>query len=89
MNRIVLDFSGIQTLQELHRYLKSALELPEYYGCNMDALWDCLSCRYDASFTIELRNLGELPEGLTNTVLSMRELFDDLHAENGVVIEAT
>ena len=87
MNRIVLDFTGIQSLQELHGYLQRVLELPEYYGRNMDALWDCLSCRYDAATTIELRNLKCLPESLTNTAESMRELFDDLHTEDGVIIE--
>lgn len=87
MNRIVLDFTGIQTVQALHQYFQSVFDLPEEYGHNMDALWDCLSCRYDASTTIELRNLEALPEDMASAAAMMQELFDDLHEEDGVVIE--
>lgn len=30
-------------LMALHSYLHQALELPEYYGTNLDALYDCLT----------------------------------------------
>ncbi len=33
----------IQTKQDLHEILKRALLLPEYYGNNLDALFDCLT----------------------------------------------
>ena len=40
---IKLDFSNIKDKTELHIYLKRELQLPDYYGNNMDALHDCLS----------------------------------------------
>ena len=55
MNHFVLDFSDIKTVLQLHQYLKEIFSLPDYYGNNMDVLWDCLSCCYDESTTIELR----------------------------------
>lgn len=44
---IILDFSDIKDKTELHMYLKRELQLPEYYGNNMDALHDCLSEKKD------------------------------------------
>lgn len=37
-----LDFEGITSKEELHDYLKEQLNLPDYYGRNLDALYDCL-----------------------------------------------
>ena len=41
-NPIILDFSACKYLGEVHKILKSKFGLPEYYGENWDALWDCL-----------------------------------------------
>ena len=87
MNHFVLDFSEIRTVVELHQYLKEVFALPEYYGNNMDALWDCLSCCYDESTTIELKNLDVLRKRLEQTTKTMLEVFQDLHNEDGVVIQ--
>ena len=87
MNHFMLDFSEIKTVLELHQYLKESFDLPEYYGNNMDALWDCLSCCYDESTTIELRNLDVLRKRLEQTTQIMLEVFQDLHDEDGVIIK--
>ena len=87
MNHFILDFSEIKTVLELHQYLKEVFGLPEYYGNNMDALWDCLSCCYDEFTTIELRNIDTLQRRLEKTTQTMLEVFRDLHDEDGVVIQ--
>ena len=87
MNRFIMDFSEIKTVLELHQYLKEVFGLPDYYGNNMDALWDCLSCCYDESTTIELRNLDILKKRLEKTTQIMVEVFEDLHDEDGVLIQ--
>lgn len=39
---IVLLGTEMTTREALHRQLKARLQLPDYYGENLDALWDCL-----------------------------------------------
>ena len=39
----VLDFSNCKYLGEVHELIKKELELPEFYGCNLDALWDAIT----------------------------------------------
>ena len=87
MNHFILDFNEIKTVLELHQYLKEVFDLPAYYGNNMDALRDCLSCCYDESTTIELRHLDTLQRRLEKTTQTMLEVFLDLHDEDGVVIQ--
>ena len=45
MQTIMIDGSRYATPEELHRALQRMLRLPDYYGCNADALHDCLSGR--------------------------------------------
>ncbi len=39
----VLDFSDCQYLVEVHKEIQEKLELPEWYGQNLDSLWDALT----------------------------------------------
>ena len=43
MRKIILDIEKMRSLPMLHKYLHTALALPEYYGANLDALHDCLT----------------------------------------------
>ena len=82
MNFIVLDFSGADTLWNLHEYLMEAFSLPAYYGHNMDALWDCLHCAFYEPTTIVLRNISAIPKELKKSTKIMLELFEDLEKED-------
>lgn len=37
-----LDFSACTTLGEVYAVIQKELELPEWFGANLDALWDAL-----------------------------------------------
>lgn len=43
MQVIILDALKMQKPEETHRYLKDMIKLPDYYGFNLDALYDCLT----------------------------------------------
>ena len=43
MRRIILDGRELTSKEKLHSVLKEALNLPDYYGNNLDALHDCLT----------------------------------------------
>lgn len=38
-----IDLKGAKTKEELHEILKETLPLPDYYGGNLDALYDVLT----------------------------------------------
>ena len=39
---IEIDFSNCKYIGSVHKEIKEKLELPEWYGENLDALWDAL-----------------------------------------------
>ena len=40
---VTIACGGIATKQELHECIAEALHFPDWYGCNLDALMDCLT----------------------------------------------
>ena len=54
MKQIILDGNILADAAQAHDYLKEMLEFPEYYGKNLDALYDCLTDLEDVEITIAL-----------------------------------
>lgn len=82
MKYITLDFSGIKSQEQLYDYFEKVFDLPNYFGRNMDALWDCLLFWYDTETTIILKNVNALPSNLGWLGEIMLALFDDLQNED-------
>lgn len=38
-----LDFSSCRYLGEIHEVIREEFELPDWYGANLDALWDSVT----------------------------------------------
>ena len=54
MKQITLDGNLLADAAKVHDYLKEMLEFPEYYGKNLDALYDCLTDLENIEITINL-----------------------------------
>lgn len=80
-NPITLDFTGFRFLGEVHRELKKKFGLPDYYGENWNALWDCLRYIFDRDIKVEIRGFNSLPGDLKKEVSKMFSVFETLHAK--------
>jgi len=67
-----MQLDGKLINQDGHDYLMEALSLPDYYGKNLDALYDCL-CEMECE--IELINFEDVDEDILET-------FKDAASEN-------
>lgn len=56
MKQITLDGNILSDAAVLHEYIKEQLQFPEYYGNNLDALFDCLTDLDDIEITITAPN---------------------------------
>ena len=88
MNRmvhIILDGNEMQNKEGVHLYLKYKLNIKEYYGNNLDALWDALST-YNHSIKIVLIHSEQMLENLGNYGESIVSVFEDAARENSNIV---
>ena len=69
--RYVLDAAKMKTKTEAHPYLKEVLQLQDYYGGNLDALYDCLSEMEDIE--VEIQNMPEGKSYVSKILNVMRD----------------
>lgn len=81
MKKIRLNGEKMTDIPAAHAYLKRKLGLPEYYGENLDALWDCLSTDTDPK-TITIINRDAILRNLGDYGASILELLEEAAAEN-------
>ena len=56
----IVDFKDVHYYLEIHKALKDGLDFPDYYGANLDALWDCLTDFIDNNDDIILKNYQDV-----------------------------
>ncbi len=79
---IFIDAARYATAKELHLALKMLLDLPEYYGCNADALYDCLSERTGkpVSLCVLTPGEGEVADAMRKVIRVVEDLGGDTKA---------
>lgn len=84
---IHLNFSAMKTRKELHQYLKEKLGLPDYYGENLDALYDMLTeAKEKRAIRVEgLAACNEKMQGYGDKIL--RVLKDAERVTDGLTVE--
>lgn len=80
MNKIILNFENCQHIFDIHRTLKKSFELPDCYGENWDALWDCLDGLFydEGKVVVEISGVSSLNEELQTAVKPMFGVFKDV-----------
>ena len=76
MKTVRLDCRNMKTKGEAHEYIAKTLGFPDYYGKNLDALYDCLTefCR---DTLIVIRYSSVLKEQLGDYGADLLDTFAD------------
>lgn len=91
MRKIMIDGRDFENIEVLHDVLKDKLDFPDYYGRNLDALWDCLTGWVDLPLTLVLINfefskkfLGSYADDVLEV---LQEAQEELKDEFKIIIE--
>ncbi|MCL1858087.1 MAG: barstar family protein [Oscillospiraceae bacterium] len=80
INVKTIDFTGCKYLSEVHLRLKETLNFPDWYGENLDALWDLLANRTNPS-EIHLKGLNEVSQQLLPEMQKILKVFKKAEEE--------
>ena len=83
MKKYTVDFTTVEHYLEMHFIIKEALDFPDYYGCNLDALWDCLTDMVSRPIHIEIIGLEAVEQKFGDYASKLIEIFTELkHYDN-------
>ncbi len=83
---ILLDLTGCESIAQLHQRMRDAFHFPEYYGANLDALWDMgmdyIGTNRDSFTHVKIRGIQTLSEDIHDYILKkimavFREIQDE------------
>jgi ribonuclease inhibitor len=84
MYRITIDGQDIFDRTDLHDYLAYALDFPEYYGRNLDALHDLLMSHQE-KLEIQIIHFDELHDHLGHYADHFLKLLLDVAEKNAFI----
>lgn len=84
MKHCILDGEAIGTREQLHTVLQQELGLPEWYGRNLDALYDSLTDSHER-ISIEMRNPEALVAHLGRYAKALEQVIRDAAEENAQI----
>ena len=88
MKNIKIDFSWCKYPLDLHQEVKEKLNLPDWYGNNLDALWDMLTGFIETpiNITILFKPKNNDTENMKEYVLRIIDLFTEAAQEHEEII---
>lgn len=88
-----LDFTNVEYYLQMHLVIKEALDFPDYYGCNWDAFWDCLTNMVGRPVHMEIiglevivRKFGDAQKTMIDILKEFKHYRDDRYV-NEIEIE--
>ena len=73
-----IDFTNVKYYTEMHEIIRDSLEFPDYYGCNWDALWDCLTDMLGEPIHIEIIGLEIIEQKFDDAADMLIDTLKDL-----------
>ena len=81
MTNITIDGQEFKSEQEFHKLIKLKLDLPNHYGENLDALWDCLTGDIDLPISITWVDFENSLSFLGEEAVKIASTFEDAALE--------
>ncbi len=81
--KYTLNFTKVNHYLDMHFVIRQELDWPDYYGCNWDAFWDCLTNMLGRPIYIEIIGLEVISQKFGNAADTMLEILKEFkHYDN-------
>ncbi|MGE9876943.1 barstar family protein [Bacillus velezensis] len=91
MEIVIIDGKDVTSTEALHRILKDQLDFPDFYGENLNALWDCLTGWIELPLTLVWKNFDisqkELGSDADNVLRILKKAQAELDGEFFIQID--
>ena len=77
-----VDFRPVKHDRDLYKCIKKGLDLPDFFGENLDALWDCLTGFIGYPCDIRLTGLSALSKQRRRELQDILDLLSEAEKEN-------
>ena len=88
MKEYRIDFSKAKSIWEAHEVIRIGLNLPEWYGKNLDALWDSVTGLIQTPCTIFVQGKDTVPKNIqaevnemVNVLLEAKSEYKDIYLQ--------
>ena len=81
MTEYTIDLKGVRGPADLHHRIAEALQAPDYYGYNLDALYDLLT-EMAGPAEIRFTGLVDARQIMPGTIGTLQQLCKDVSEEN-------
>lgn len=86
MQEILLNERDFASLADVHNLLADQLDLPDYYGQNLSALWDCLGDLSDpVTFIVYRADAGQQREWFDRLIYVLQRASEHLDAVETII----
>ena len=75
VKKYTVDLTNVNYYFDLHFVIANSLDFPDYYGCNWDAFWDCLSEMYGEPVHIEIIGLDVIERKFDDVASTMIKIL--------------
>ena len=84
-----IDFTNVNSYSQMHGIIKESLNFPDYYGCNWDAFWDCLTNMVGRKVHIEIigldiieRKFGQEAQNMVDILKEFKHYRNDRYVDD-------
>ncbi len=86
--KYTIDFTNVKSYLEMHAIIRHALDFPDYYGCNWDAFWDCLTNMVGRPIHIEILGLDVIEKKFDDAAKTMIDILKEFkHYEDDEFVD--
>ena len=89
MKKVILDCEKLLDREQAHLYLAEMFDFPDYYGKNLDALFDCLTELGECTVILEGSNMLYQSDGYGAKVLKVLEEAADKNPRLRLEVQET